>query len=390
MQPENKAKTYAIHLGLFIATLITTTLAGAEWMFGSYIFLEDYSWNDFMAGFAFSIPFLSFLTTHEFGHYLVARYHKVETTLPYYLPFWLGFLVIPTIGTVGAVIRIKEQIKSRKIYFDVGVAGPIAGFLVGLFILFYGFTNLPPADYIFEIHPEYEQYGPDYEKYAYGEAREGEGWALALGTSLLFDFFKEYVAPDPSLVPNVFEIAHYPWLLAGFLALLFTALNLLPIGQLDGGHIIYGILGKKWHGILSPAFLILLVFYSGLGMITPEHLNGVVQFKPDMWWQAPLYFWFLTITLYRVFSSVQLRLMWSLAIFAGQIILLLLFNDIQGYSGWLFYAFLLGRFMGVSHPEPVVDQPLDFKRKLLGWFALLIFILCFSPAPLELVVLGGQ
>ena len=388
MEPSSPWKSYGIHLLLFLVSVVTTTLAGAEWAYGNYIIMEGYSWEDFIAGFAFSIPFLGFLTTHEFGHYFTARYYKVKTTLPYYLPFWLGFLPAPSIGSFGAVIRIKEKIESRKLYFDIGIAGPLAGFVAGLFILFYGFTNLPPADFIFELHPEYEQYGMEYEKYAYGPERGEEGLALVLGGSILFDFFKEYVA-DPSLVPHAFEIQHYPWLLAGFLALLFTALNLLPVGQLDGGHIIYGLLGPKWHGILSSAFLMILVFYSGLGMITPEHLNGVVQFKPDMWWQAPLYFWFLTIVLSRVFPSPQSRVMWALAIFAGQVILVLLFKGIEGYSGWLLYAFLLGRVLGVHHPEPADNQPLDFKRKLLGWLAILIFIICFSPAPLEFVVLGN-
>ncbi len=358
-------------------------------MFGDYIVLEGYTWNDFTAGFAFSIPFLTFLTTHEFGHYFTARYYRIKTTLPYYLPFWLGFLPAPSIGSFGAVIRIKEKIPSRKLYFDIGIAGPIAGFVAGLFILYYGFTHLPPAEYIFEIHPEYQQYGMDYEEYAYGSAREEEGVAFVMGSNLLFDFFKEYVATDPSRVPNIYEIAHYPWLLAGFLALLFTALNLLPVGQLDGGHIIYGLLGPQWHGILSRAFLIILVFYSGLGMITPEHLNGLTQFKPDMWWQAPLYFWFLTIVFNSVFPTAQSRVMWSLAIFAGQILLVLLFKGIEGYSGWLLFAFLLGRVMGVQHPEPPDNEPLDFRRQLLGWLAILIFILCFTPAPLELVVLGN-
>ena len=388
MEPSSPWKSFGIHLLLFVVTVVTTTLAGSEWMFGKYVVLEGYTWDDFTAGFAFSIPFLTFLTTHEFGHYFTARYYRVKTTLPYYLPFWLGFLPAPSIGSFGAVIRIKEKIESRKLYFDIGIAGPIAGFVAGLLILFYGFTNLPPADFIFELHPEYQQYGMDYEKYAYGPEREEEGLALVLGGSLLFDFFKEYVA-DPALVPHEFEIQHYPWLLAGFLALLFTALNLLPVGQLDGGHIIYGLVGPKWHGILSPAFLIILVFYSGLGLITPKHLNGVVQFKPDMWWQAPLYFWFLTIVFNRVFSSAQSRIMWALAIFAGQILLVLWFKGIEGYSGWLLYAFLLGRVLGVQHPDPIDNQPLDFRRKLLGWLAVLIFILCFSPAPLEFVVLGN-
>jgi len=389
MEPSNPWKTYGIHIGLFIISLITTTLAGGEWMFGNYIILDDYNWSDFTAGFAFSIPFLSFLTLHEFGHYFVARYNKIKTTLPYYLPCWLGFLPAPSIGSFGAVIRIKQQIQSRREYFDIGIAGPIAGFVAGLFILFYGFTHLPAAEYIFEIHPEYQEYGLDYAEYAYGSERREPGGAIVMGSNLLFDFFKEYVAPDPSLVPNVYEITHYPWLLAGFLALLVTAINLLPIGQLDGGHIIYGLVGAKWHGKLSTAFLIMLIFYAGLGMITPAHLNGIVQFKPDMWWQGPLYFWFLTIVLYKVFPSNQLRLLWALAIFSGQILLLLLFKGIEGYSGWLLFAFLLGRVMGVHHPEPSVDQPLDFKRTVLGWFAILIFILCFSPVPLEFVVLGN-
>ncbi len=381
MESNNPWKTYGIHIGLFIVSLLTTTLAGGEWMFGSYLIMEGYQWSDFTAGFAFSIPFLSFLSLHEFGHYFVARLNQVKTSLPYYLPFWLGFLPAPSIGSFGAVIKIKEQIRSRQAYFDIGIAGPIAGFVAALVILFYGFTHLPAADYIFEIHPEYQEYGVDYHEYAYGSLREEQGMAFVLGSN-------EYVAPDPSLVPNVYEIAHYPWLLAGFLALLFTALNLLPIGQLDGGHVIYGLLGPKWHGRLSVFFLILLTFYSGLGMITPAHLSGVIQFNPDMWWQAPLYFWFLTIVLYKVFPSNQLRLMWALAIFVGQILLLLLFKDITGYSGWLVYAVLLGRVMGVHHPHPPVDKSLDFNRKVLGWFALLIFILCFSPAPLEMVALG--
>lgn len=389
MEPSSPWKSYGIHIVLFVVSVITTTLAGGEWMFGNYIIIEGYTWEDFTAGFAFSIPFLTFLTTHEFGHYFTARYYQVKTTLPYYLPFWLGFLPAPSIGSFGAVIRIKEKIPSRKLYFDIGIAGPLAGFVAGLFILFYGFTNLPPADYVFEIHPEYQQYGEDYEEYAYGSHREEQGLAYVMGSSLLFDFFKEYVATDPARVPNAYEMMHYPWLLAGFLALLFTALNLLPVGQLDGGHILYGLLGSKWHSILSPGVLIILVFYSGLGMITPEHLNGLIQFKPELWWQAPLYFWFLTIVFSKVFPTPQLRLMWALAIFATQIILVLLFNGIEGYTGWLLYAFLLGRIMGVHHPEPDIDEPLDFKRKLLGWLCILIFILCFTPAPLELVVLGN-
>ena len=105
-------------------------------------------------------------------------------------------------------------------------------------------------------------------------------------------------------------------------------------------------------------------------------------------WQAPLYFWFLTIVFSKVFLKPRLKLMWALAVFTGQMLLVILFKGIEGYSGWLLFAFLLGRVLGVHHPEPPVDQPLDFRRQLLGWLCILIFILCFTPAPLELVVLG--
>ncbi len=384
-------KSYAIHLGLFIATLITTTFAGGEWMFGKFVILDDYQWGDFTAGFAFSLPFLAFLTCHEFGHYLTARRYNIKTTLPFYMPFWLGFLGIPgTIGTFGAIIRIKEKIKSRWQYFDVGIAGPLAGFVVALGILAYGFTHLPPPEYIFEIHPEYEQYGLDYQEEAYNSTDEDPTAAFVLGTNLVMEFFKEYVAPDPSLIPNKFEIAHYPWIFAGFLALFFTALNLLPIGQLDGGHITYGLFGQRAHQYLSVGFLILLVFYAGLGLVTPEHLNGLVKFNPENWYYAPLYFWFLSILFYRVFPHFRQRMMWVLAIFSGQLITVMLYKEAVGYPGWLLFAFLLGRIMGTQHPEPEDNKPLDQTRIILGWLAIIIFVLCFSPVPLEVVPLGQE
>ncbi len=392
--PVNRWKTYGIHLGLFLLTLIGTTFAGAEWSEGSIVGMEGYGWSNFTAGFGFSIPFLSFLTCHEFGHYFTARRYNIKTTLPYYIPFWLGFFPLlggyffPSIGTFGAVIRIKEQIKTRWHYFDVGIAGPLAGFVVAIGVLTFAFTHLPPPEHIFTIHPEYEQYGLDYADYAYSEPRDQPGIAFVMGTNLIMEFYKHVIAEDPSLVPNTFELVHYPWLFAGFLALLFTALNLLPIGQLDGGHIIYGLFGPKWHKILSVTFMLMLVFYAGLGLITPEHLNGMISFRPDKWYQAPLYFWFLNIVFFRIFPQWQQRLMWCLGILALQLSLLLTFPGIEGYPGWLLFAFLLGRIMGAGHPIPLQDEPLDFNRKLLGWLAILIFILCFSPAPLQVVELG--
>src|SRR5688572_1720968 len=124
-------KTVLLQVGLFIATFITTTIAGAEWAYGRSVLMPDYTWQDFLSGLAFSIPFLMFLTFHEFGHYFMARYHKIKVTLPYYLPV-PSFLLPNPIGTLGAVIRIMERIYSKTQNFDIGLSGPLAGFIVGL------------------------------------------------------------------------------------------------------------------------------------------------------------------------------------------------------------------------------------------------------------------
>ena len=144
---------------LFIVTFITTTLAGAEWTHGRSIFMEDFGWNDFVGGMEYSIPFLLILTVHEFGHYFTAIYYNIKSSLPYYIPFPpLPF----SIGTMGALIRLRSKVPSKVQNFDIGIAGPLAGFAMAIIILFYGFTHLPSADYIFQIHPEYKSYGANY------------------------------------------------------------------------------------------------------------------------------------------------------------------------------------------------------------------------------------
>ena len=164
-QDRKKLLKFFFFLGL---TLITTTLSGAEWITQKYIFLPEpfgMTWSDFIKGFEYSIPFLLILTCHEFGHYLTARHYKIDVSLPFYIPFWLP--IFGTIGTFGAMIRIREKIKSRTQYFDVGIAGPLAGFVVALGVLYYGFTHLPPPEHIYDVHPEYEVFGKDYGEYVY-------------------------------------------------------------------------------------------------------------------------------------------------------------------------------------------------------------------------------
>jgi membrane-associated protease RseP (regulator of RpoE activity) len=376
--PDQQARIPALHLLLFVLTFITTTLAGVEWIFGRplfYSFLNAevfpfFTWAQVRQGLLFSVPFLTVLTCHEFGHYFTARYYRIRVTLPYYIPIWFG--PVSSIGTMGAFIRIQEKIISRKEFFDVGIAGPLAGFVVALPLLYYGFTHLPDATYIFQIHPEYQQYGLNYAEKVYQQA---EGSSFALGKNLLFLFFEKYVAPNPADVPNAYEVIHYPLLFAGYLSLFFTALNLLPIGQLDGGHILYGLIGQRQFNRVSPILFVLFIGYAGLGIFSP-HLPS-----QDAQWVFPAYGLYLYVVLRGAVPSSHHALLLIAGILVFQYGMAYLFPDIEGYTGWLVFGLLLGRFLGVFHPAAYDERPLSRGRKVLGYLALLIFVLCFSPTP---------
>lgn len=369
-----------LHPVLFIVTVITTTLAGAEWMFGKYIFIEEsrMTWQDFLAGFQFSIPFLLILTVHEFGHYFTAQYHKIKVTLPYYIPLWFGFLPLPSFGTMGAFIRIKEQIPSKKVYFDIGISGPIAGFLVALLVIWYGFTHLPEPDYIFQIHPEYAVYGNDYAQHVYNNE---EGISFRFGGNILFWVFENYVLDDSAKMPHPNEIIHYPYLLAGYLALFFTAINLLPIGQLDGGHVIFGLLPTKTSRWINRMFYLSFLFYAGLGIMTTDSLTDTSNWSVLYFILTLLaYLYFITLCLASIFRNRKNRWLWATVFVSTQFLISSVFG-VEGYSGWLLFAFLIGRVIGVYHPRVSDNTALDFNRKILGWIAIIIFIICFSPQP---------
>ncbi len=373
-------KTLYIQIGLFIITVITTTIAGAEWTFGKSFFFHsrEMGWNEFKQGFLFSVPFLGFLTTHEFGHYFMARWRRIKVTLPYYIPIWL--VIFTTIGTMGAFIRIREKVKTRNDYFDIGIAGPLAGFVVTVLILIYGFVNLPSDEYVFSIHPEYLQHGPDYR--AYLAQRTDVGEAVVIGKSLLFSFL-ESVFADPSRIPHDFELTHYPFLLAGFLGLFFTALNLIPIGQLDGGHILFGLIGRRAFNVVSPALLVLLVFYSGLGMF---RVSDFTYTASESIYTSLLYFllfvYFNYLCFSRIFQNRMNNWILALGVVFVQLIITMVFPWINGYSGFLAFGFLIGRILGVYHPSTEDHRPMGAGRMILGWLTLGIFILCFSPYPI--------
>ncbi|AKD01827.1 site-2 protease family protein [Pontibacter korlensis] len=422
---QSKTQQRWLHLLLFCLTLVTTTIAGAEWQYGKLFFLgpEGFNWTgtltwaEFLGGLYFSLPFLGVLTVHEFGHYFTARYYRIAVTLPYYIPLWFG--ITASIGTMGAFIRIKERIYSRQQFFDIGVAGPLAGFVVAIPLLYYAFTHLPQPEYIFSIHPEYKKYGLDYAQYVY---QDGFG-NFSLGKNLLFVFFEKYVA-DPALVPNQYEVIHYPLVFAGYLALFFTALNLLPIGQLDGGHVLYGLIGYQNFNRLSPIFFALFILYAGLGVISPHNkpvwaeellavfgpfaywaylrlfdnrnyalaatlamlllqygLAGLIPELEAYFWMWPFYMLYLVFVLQHATPKLKYSLCLAALVLVIQVLISLAFPEADGYSGWLVFGLLLSRVMGIFHPSCPDERPLTPLRKVVGVLAFVIFLLCFSPSP---------
>ena len=202
-----------LNLILFVITLFTTTLAGAM-MEGAG--RKGILW--FISGFKFSLPLMLILGIHEIGHYLAAKYHNIRATLPYFIP-------APTlIGTFGAFIKIKEPIKYRDTLMDVGAAGPLAGFFAALPILFWGVWH---SKIVMITKP------------AVG---------LRLGGSIIL---VAVVKAIHGTIPSGYDLQLSAPAFAAWLGLFVTSLNLLPIGQLDGGHIMYALLGGEKADVVS-------------------------------------------------------------------------------------------------------------------------------------------
>jgi len=282
------------HILLFVATVLTTTLVGADHYAG---YLLDFGAKPLaigrldllLRGLWYSVTILAILGAHELGHYYACRYYRIDVSPPYFLPAPPGMLF----GTFGAFIRIRQPIPFKAMLFDIGVAGPIAGFVVAVPALFIGLmmsrmTALPP-NFV----------------------------GLSLGEPLLFQFATWLIW---GATPAGHSVNLHPVGFAAWFGLLATALNLFPIGQLDGGHIAYAVLGRR-----STAVTVATV---GAAV--------VLTFFSISW------------------------LVWTV----------------------LMIAMLLS--FGARHPFTVDEHvPLDRRRKLVALFALLMFALCFTPAPIE-------
>lgn len=362
-------------------------ITGAENATGEWLILGNFTnlqvWLTY--GLQFAIGFITFLTFHEFGHYLTARKHNIDASLPYYIPApFLNYFAGFSIGTFGAIIKLREQIATTRKLFDVGVAGPLAGFVVALLLLLIGFFTLPPPTDLLRFTDEAHKPLTDFIRtngtFPTDTQLNIEG-ALTLGNTLLFQFLASFFPNTPPL----YELYHYPILFAGWLGLFFTALNLLPVGQLDGGHVWYALMGEKWHGRIARIFTTFLIVSAALGatyeLIAPSYAAD--------FWQGVLAL-VIMLAILGFMGSRMFKESVSIALFTTLITLFCIgmvqfFPELAkswGNFGWFLWCVLIIFVIGIDHPPVAYPEPLDTKRKILAWTATLIFVLCFTPTPL--------
>ncbi len=331
-------------------------------------------------GLRFGCSLLLFLTVHEFGHYFAARYHRISTSLPYYIP--LPFIGI---GTFGAVIRIREPIPSKRKLFDIGAAGPLAGFVVALGLLVYALATLPDPSYLLDLpgHDMMKDYIRENGVFPDGlldDTRTGE--TLVVGYTPLYWMLAQ-LFPN---VPPMYEMYHYPVLFAAWLGLFFTAFNLLPVGQLDGGHILYALFGETWHKRLAYGFFLLLMLSGAIGFMADPMMAGLRA-------QLGTWSWVVLSALLYVFLN---RVMdGNLRLIAPTLISIMLFVGMgiavgepvtqYGYFGWLVFCLLIVFFVRVEHPPVLYQEPLTSGRRALAYLSIIIFFLCFSMKPLYVI-----
>jgi membrane-associated protease RseP (regulator of RpoE activity) len=243
----------------------------------------------FLNGLTYATAVMIMLGAHEMGHYLQARRYGVPASLPLFIPMPFGPL-----GTMGAVIIQQAGTADRKSMFDIAITGPLAGLAVALPLNWWGI-----------LHTRIEQMPPN-----------APGWTNPLIVEWMVAWIKEPLQPGQDIILN-------PILFAGWVGIFITGLNLIPIGQLDGGHILYCLLGKKAHAVARA------LYYGAVGFVVFQAMNGRTE-----------------------------------------------------YANWTPMLILVG-FMGTRHPPTANDRvPLGFFRIVLGWLTLAFILIGFVPAPM--------
>jgi membrane-associated protease RseP (regulator of RpoE activity) len=297
MHPGPGWREWVLPAALFAATFLSTTFAGLIYVAdeGSFSAVTLFALTHpavLKLGLPFSITFLGILLAHEMGHFLACRYYGIKCTPPFFIP-----LPISIAGTLGAFIRIKSPFQHKKALFDVGIAGPLAGFALVIPALFVGIGNS-------ELIP-----------------KGSVGGGLVFGEPLIFRMVGQITL---GYSPGSQDMIAHPIAMAAWFGLLATCLNLLPIWQLDGGHIAYAVLGRHRQKQLSVAGAVGLVMISFAG------------------WPIPSYLLF------------------------GALLL------------------ILGARFRFYHPPTIFDEEeLGTGRKLLGAVALIVLLVSFTPVPIS-------
>lgn len=219
-----KGSSIAVNILLFLLTVISTTAAGALQQGVSLTALFK-DWTLITRGIPFSFTLLAILIAHEMSHYFVSRYHGVRVTLPFFIP------APSVIGTFGAFIRIKSPMEDRRALLDIGLSGPLGGAVVAIPVLYIG---LKMSTIQIMLKPT----------------------GVELGSSILLDQMVRFTLGK---LPDYYQVVLHPVAFAGWIGLLVTSLNLIPIGQLDGGHIAYAILGEKSKKLAIGCFIALII-----------------------------------------------------------------------------------------------------------------------------------
>ncbi len=250
-----RRKSLLLPVVLFILTFFTTLLAGAV-QTGVHILKEP---EKIYKGLPFALTLMAILLSHELAHYFTSKKYNVKATLPYFIP-------APTIiGTFGAVIKMKSPIVTRKALVDIGVSGPIAGFIVSVIVSIAGlsFSKVVPLKQVEE--------------------------SIHLGDSLLFTLLSRVIL---DYHPGSQDVLLHPIAFAGWIGFFITFMNLIPVGQLDGGHIAYALLGEK-HGYLSYGLVLVMVLlglllWEGWALWAILLLILGLRHPPILYWEVPL------------------------------------------------------------------------------------------------------
>jgi len=291
-----------VHVVLFVLTFLSTLGAGAV-QAGVNPLTDPLG---IVLGLPFSLTLMIILLSHELGHYFTSKVHHTNATLPYFIP------APSIIGTFGAFIKMRSPIQTRRALVDIGASGPIIGFAFSVIACIAGLS----MSHIVPLN--------------------GDVGAISLGDSLLFRFLADTILGTP---PEGYDIVLHPVAFAGWIGLFVTSLNLIPIGQLDGGHVLFafgGPLHRKVSKILSVALLIM----GGPG---------------------------LAVLLMQAFFNMDITFLGNISDFS--------------WAGWGIWGILM-QILGLYHP-PVIywERPLPRSRRIVGVTAFIIFIITFMPVP---------